>query len=125
MFSAGREKRAAPLVEVDHVVSDGNIFHLADQLRWETIPARMETLKRLLIKELSRSGATEDRLHMVERNLANGADVILRQVRLVAKLKNDGVDTGSAERTLRKFEMIQELFVNFRAAIYKAGRGGP
>jgi hypothetical protein len=113
------------LDEVDRVVSDGTILHLADQLRWETIPARMETLKRLLIKELNRSGATQDRLHMVERNLANGADVILRQVRLVAKLKNDGVDTGSAERTLRTFEMIQQLFVNFRAAIYEAGAARP
>jgi hypothetical protein len=103
--------------DIDRYANDGTIFHLADQLRWETIPARMETLKRLLIKELNRYGATQDRLYMVERNLANGADVILRQVRLVAKLKNDGVDAASAERTLRKFEMIQELFVNLRAAV--------
>jgi hypothetical protein len=106
--------------EVDRLTCDGTISHLADQLRWETSPDRQETLKRLLIAEEDRFGATEERLAMVERNLAVGADVIGRQAQIVAKLKNAGGDTGGAEHTLRTLESIQNLFENFRSAIWQS-----
>ena len=105
--------------EVDRFESDGNISCFADQLRYEKIPARQEMLKRLLIEEESRFGATEDRLRMVERKLADGAELIVRQQRLIAEMKSNGGDIGNAERTLRTFEMIQDLFERYRALTYE------
>ena len=107
--------------EFDRTVCDGNILCFADQLRWERDPARREALKRLLIAEEDRFGATEDRLRMVERKLVDGADLIVRQRRLIADMKSGGTDTSSAERTLRTFEMIQDLFKKFGAHFREAG----
>jgi hypothetical protein len=107
--------------EFDRTVCDGNILCFADQLRWERDPARREALKRLLIAEEDRFGATEDRLRMVERKLVDGADLIVRQRRLIADMKSGGTDTSSAERTLRTFEMIQDLFKRFGAHFRDAG----
>ncbi len=104
--------------EVDRMESDGNISCFADQLRYETIPARQEKLRRLLIEEESRFGANEDRLRMVERKLADGAELIVKQRRPITEMKSDGGVIGSADRTLRTFEMIQELFERFRALMY-------
>ena len=104
--------------EIERWESDGNISCFADQLRYETNPARQEVLKRLLIEEENRFGANEDRLRMVERNLTRGAECIVRQKRLIAERKSDGGDIDSAERMLRTFEMIQDLFEKFRAHIY-------
>jgi len=101
--------------EVDRLESDGNISCFADQLRYETNPAHRETLKRLLLEEESRFGANEDRLRLVERKLTDGAELIVRQRRLIAEMKRDGADIGRADRALRTFEMIQELFERFRA----------
>src|SRR5208337_848323 len=92
--------------------SDGNISCFADQLRYETIPARQEMLKRLLIAELNLFGATQDRLRMVERKITEGADVIARQRRLIAEIKNNGGDPNGAERMLRTIETeIARVFV--------------
>ncbi len=104
--------------EVDRWESDGNISCFADQLRYEKNPARQETLKRLLIEEERRFGATEDRLRMVERKLTDGAELIIRQRRLIAEMKSNGGDIGSADCALRTFEMIQDLFERFRALMY-------
>ena len=106
------------MTEVDRFESDGNISCFADQLRYEKNPARQEMLKRLLIEEESRFGASEGRLRMVERKLTDGAEFIVRQRRLIAEMKTNGGDIGSADRTLRTFEMIQDLFEGFRALMY-------
>ena len=110
--------------EIDRPGCDGNILCFSDQLRWERDPARQKALKRLLIAEEDRFGgfgATEDRLRMVERKLMHGAELIVRQRRLIADMKSDGVDTSSAERTLRTFDMIQDLFKRFGAHVRDAG----
>jgi hypothetical protein len=105
---------------VDRLACDGNILCFSDQLRWETDSARRETLKRLLIEEENRYGATEERLRIAERKLTNGAERIARQRRLIAEMKSENGDTASAERTLRTFGMIQDLFERFRDQIYDA-----
>src|SRR5947209_295136 len=104
--------------EIDRWESDGNISCFAEQLRYETNPARQDLLKRLLIEEEDRFGASEDRLRMVERNLTRGAECIDRQKRLIAEMKSDGGDPGGAERTLGTFEVIQELFERFLAHMH-------
>ncbi len=104
--------------EIDRWESDGNISCFADQLRYETNPARQAALKRLLIEEEGRYGASEDRLRMVERKLTDGAETIVRQRQLIAEMKSDGGDTGSADCLLRTFETIQELFERFRDQMY-------
>ena len=73
--------------DFDRWASDGNICLFADQLRWERNPARQETLRRLLIEEEDRFGATQDRLRMVERKLEDGAELIVRQRRRIAEIK--------------------------------------
>jgi hypothetical protein len=106
--------------EVDRPVRHGNILCFADQLRWETDPARQDTLKRLLIEEENRFGAADEHLRIVELRLADGAERIARQRRLIAELKNGAGDAASAERLLRTFEMIQDLFERFRDQVYHA-----
>jgi hypothetical protein len=96
--------------KLDCFASEGNISLFADQLRYETNPARQEKLKRLLIDEENRLGATEDRLRTIERKLTDGAELIMRMKRLIAEMKSSDRDTLSAEQTLRNFEMIQDLF---------------
>jgi hypothetical protein len=112
-----REEKA-PMDEVDRFLCDGNISRFSDQLRYETIPARQETLKRLLIEEENRLGSLDDRLSVVQRKLMEGAELIVRQKRLIAQMTSCNGETGSAERTLRTFEMIQDLFERFRDQIY-------
>jgi hypothetical protein len=110
--------------EIDRPGCDGNLLCFSDQLRWERDPARQEALKRLLIAEEDRFGAfgaTEDRLRMVERKLMDGAELIVRQRRLIADMKSRGTDTSSAERTLRTFELIQDLFERLGALVRDAG----
>jgi hypothetical protein len=112
--------------QMDRFVSDGNIARFVDHLRCEIIPARQETLKRLLIEEENRFGAREERLEMVERNLAESSARIDRQTRLVAELKGNGGDAVHAERTLRTFEMIRGLFERYHAHLREAReRAGP
>jgi hypothetical protein len=106
--------------EVDRPVCHGNILCFADQLRWETDPARQDTLKRLLIEEENRFGAADERLRIAELKLAEGAERIARQRRLIAELKSGGGDAAVAERLLRTFEVIQELFERFRDQNYRA-----
>jgi hypothetical protein len=103
--------------ERDRFASDGNIACFADQLRWETNPVRRERLKRLLIEEENRFGAMESRLAMVERNLRDGAEILVRQKRLIAEVRGKGGDTGRLESTLQTMEMIQDLFERFGASI--------
>ena len=100
--------------EVGRLGCDGNIWCFADQLRWERDPARQEKLKQLLIQEENRFDATEERLRVVEHKLADGAELITRQRRLIAEMKIGDGDTASAERTLRTFETIQDLFERLR-----------
>ena len=106
--------------QVERFGCDGNISCFADQLRWETAPDRQEILKRLLIEEENRLGATGERLRMVERKLKAGAELIAGQRRLIAEVKNRGGDTQTAECALETYEMIQDLFEQFRAAIHDA-----
>jgi hypothetical protein len=103
--------------ERDRFASDGNIACFADQLRWETNPVRRERLKRLLIEEEKRFGAMESRLAMVERNLRDGAEILVRQKRLIAEVRGKGGDTDRLESTLQTMEMIQDLFERFGASI--------
>ena len=60
------------MADIDRFASDGNISCFADQLRYETVPARQEMLKRLLIEEENLFAATQDRLRMVERKFTEG-----------------------------------------------------
>jgi hypothetical protein len=106
--------------DFDRWASDGNICLFADQLRWETNPARQETLRRLLIEEEDRFGATEERLRLVKRRLEDNAALIVRQRRRIAEMKRDGADTSSAERLLQTFEMIQNLFERFASERFGA-----
>jgi hypothetical protein len=109
--------------EGDRFVCHGNILCFSDQLRWEMDGARQQTLRRLLIAEENRFGAfgaTEERLQVVERKLADGAELIARQKRVIAETKNGNGDPASAERLLQTFEMIQDLFESFRDQLYDA-----
>ena len=99
--------------ETDRPVS-GNVSLFVDMLRWESRPAHQDGLKRLLIQEEDRFGAREERWALIERILQDGAEHIVRQTRLIAKMKGDGADTASAERLLETFQMIQFLFEKFR-----------
>jgi hypothetical protein len=105
------------MAEMDRFVN-GNISCFSDQLRYETIPANQELLKRLLIEEENRFGATDDRLRMVERKLADGAEILARQRRLIAEIQTNGGDSGRAEQVLVTSETIQHLFEGFRARIH-------
>jgi predicted component of type VI protein secretion system len=104
--------------EVDRSVCDGNILCFADQLRWETNSTRQETLKRLLLREENRFGVSEEHFRIAERKLMDGEWLIARQKQLIAEIKSRKGDTASAERTLRNFEMIQELFERLRDRAY-------
>ena len=99
--------------------SDGTISAFADQLRWETNPNCQEGLKRLLIKEEDRFGAVVERLDMVERNLAQGGELIARQRRLIKDMKIFGGDSERAERILENIEATQTLFEEFRDLIFR------
>ena len=101
--------------EIDRLVSAGNILLFVDQLRWEPNPVHQAALKRLLIREEDRFGAGEGRYPLVERILQDGAELIARQTRLIAEMKANGANTGSAERTLQTFQTIQILFEKFHA----------
>ena len=106
--------------DVERFVIDGNISRFVDRLRIETDPCRQQTLKRLLIAEESRFGATCDRLQMVERYLTEGEERIANQRRLVAAMRNNGGDVSAAHRTLCAFESIQDLFQTVHAAVHEA-----
>jgi hypothetical protein len=105
--------------EIDRFVGDSNIANFVDRLATERDSAKRETLKRLLLEEENRFGATDERLSMAERHLTNGQALIVRQVNLIAKLDGNGRDTGEARRTLQNFEIVQSLFLHFRAQIYE------
>ena len=106
--------------DVERFVIDGNISRFVDQLRGERDPSRQQVLKRLLIAEESRFAATLDRLQMVERYLTEGEERIANQRRLVAAMRNNGGDAGAAERTLRAFESIQDIFQTAHASVHEA-----
>ena len=103
-------------------ISDQNITRFVAQLRRESNAVRQDTLKRLLIEEEDRFGASVERLHMVERYIADGAAQIARQTRIVSELKSNGGDVAHAELTLQNSRMIQDLFMSFRASISEAVR---
>jgi hypothetical protein len=105
--------------EIDRFVCDGNIANFANRLRKEHDPAKQETLKRLLIEEEDRFGATVERLRVLERYIADGSALIIRQADLVAKLDGDGRDAREAQRALRNFHMVQRLFLDCRARIHE------
>jgi len=109
------------LVDVDRYASDGNIALFVDQIQWESDPARRERLKRLLIEEVNRFGASEERLGMVERHIKRGEAIIARQAHLVASLKSKGDDASAAEACLRAFQAIHDLLLNLR--VHTAGEG--
>ena len=106
--------------ELQQFVSEQNIARFVDQLRRELNAVRQDTLKRLLLEEENRFAAAAARLQMVDRNILDGAARIANQARLVSELKSNGRDAREAERILRTFEMIQGLFVGFRASIRRA-----
>ena len=106
--------------EADLRESDGTISAFADQLRWETIPNCQEGLRELLIKEENRFGAVVERLEMVERNLAQGVELLARQRLLVDKLNACGEDSERAELLLGNIEVAQGLFEAFRELILRA-----
>jgi hypothetical protein len=85
---------------VDRSVCDGNILCFADQLRWETNPARQETLKRILLREENRLGVSEEHFRIAERKLMDGAWLIARQKQLIAEIKSRKGDTAR-QRWLR------------------------
>jgi hypothetical protein len=105
--------------EVERFVSDENIANFVGCLRREHNPARLQTLKLLLIEEENRFGAIVERLRMVERYITDGAGLIVRQEDIIAKLDDNGRDTSEAQCTLQNLEMIQSLFVQLRARIYE------
>ena len=106
--------------EAEFRESDGTISAFADQLRWETNPNCQEGLKRLLSKEEDRFGAVVERLEMVERNLAQGGELIARQRCLIDNLKIHGGDSERAEKLLDTIERTQALFEQFRELIFRA-----
>lgn len=103
--------------ELQQFVSEQNVARFVDQLRRESNAVRQDTLKRLLVEEENRFAAAAERLQMVDRNILDGAARIANQTRLVSELKSKGHDAREAERILRTFEMIQGLFMSFRASI--------
>ena len=80
---------------------------------------KQETLRRLLIEEENRFGATADRLRIAERYITDGLALIVRQADLVAKLDGNSHDIDEAGRTLHNFQMVRSLFVDFRARVYE------
>ena len=102
--------------ELQQFVSEQNIARFVDQLRRKSNAVRQDTLKRLLLEEENRFAAAAARLQMVDRNILDGAARIANQARLVSELKSNGRDAREAERILRTLEMIQGLFVGFRAS---------
>ena len=106
--------------ELQQFVSEQNVARFVDQLRCERNAVRQDTLKRLLVEEENRLAAVAERLQMVDRNILDGAARIANQTKLVCELKSNGRDACEAERTLRTLEMIQALFVSFRASIRQA-----
>jgi hypothetical protein len=108
--------------KVERVVCNGNILCFSGQLRWETTPARQEKLKRLLIEEENRVGATEERLGIAEHKLREGAELIVRQRCLIEELKRRNEDAAGAERTLQIFETIQALFERFHEQLMTRGK---
>ena len=105
--------------EVERFVIDGNVSRFVDQLRAETDSFRRETLKRLLMAEINRFGSVADRLQTTERHLTDGQALIAQQRRLIAKMKSNGGDASTAERMLRTFESIQDLFQRVHAAVHE------
>ena len=105
------------MADVDLYASDGNIALFVGQLKWESDPTRRERLKRLLIEEVDRLGASEERLGMIERQIERGEQIVARQAHLVGELKSKGDDASMAESCLRTLEAIQDLFLNLRVRI--------
>src|SRR6516165_9300499 len=96
--------------DVERFITDGNISRFVGMLRDETNPSRRDMLRRLLIAEENRFATTSDCLQAVERHLTDGEAIIERQRRLVAEMKGAGGDIGGAERTLQRYESIQDVF---------------
>jgi hypothetical protein len=109
-----------PADAICRFVSGANITRFVDQLRSETRPARQEMLRRLLIEEENRFGATEESLAIVERHISDGAASITRQTEIIAKRRREGVECAVAESALRTSQMIQALFENLRDRVCEA-----
>ena len=105
--------------ELERYVIDGNISRFVDRLRAEMDPARQQTLRRLLIAEENRFGATQDCLQTVERHLTEGEERIANQKRLIAATLSNGGDAGVAEQLLRVFESTQDLLQERHAAVHE------
>lgn len=103
--------------QIEQFVSDLNISNFVDQLGRERDAKNQSMLKRLLIEEENKFGATAERLNMVDRHIFDAAIRIARQKELVAQLKGKGRDPADAEKTLQTFEMILDLFHSFRSII--------
>jgi hypothetical protein len=110
--------------EVERSLCYGNILCFSDQLRWETNPARQDTLKRLLLREENRFPVSEESFRIAERKLMDGAWLIAREKQLITEIKSGNGDTASAERTLRNLEIIQGLFERLRNRAMMRGNGG-
>jgi hypothetical protein len=94
-------------------VSEQNIGRFVEALSRETDPNRQDTLRRLLIEEENRFGLFAERLELAERLLGDGATRIEEQTRVVESLKAQGADPTEAERLLRNFVRVQEIFRSF------------
>jgi hypothetical protein len=95
--------------DIERFVIDGNVSRFVGMLRDETNPSRQDMLRRLLIAEEKRFGRASDCLESLERHLTDGEAIIARQRGLIAEMKGNGGDVGSAERTLQRYESIQDV----------------
>jgi hypothetical protein len=53
----------------------------------------------------------QEHLHLAERHVAQGAELVERQRRLIEKLESDGHDTTAARTILRTLEDTQAIHV--------------
>lgn len=103
--------------KVTRFVSDQNIARFVEALNHETDAKRQGALRGLLIEEENRFGSRVERLELVERHLRGGAMRIEQQKITIERLAAKGADLTEAERLLRNFVVIQEMFLSFRATL--------
>ena len=58
-------------------------------------------------------------LALAERHVADGEEVIAKQLKLIAELKAKGLDTRTSEALLKEFEITQALHVGDRNRLRK------
>jgi hypothetical protein len=103
---------------VDRFIARENIRHFRERLWIETDPDTRSRLRKYLIEEKDKLGASYELLADVERHIADGDRRIEMQRATVADMERDGHDgVAEARLVLERFMETQSLHKNYREQV--------